>query len=93
MTLNFPNPSRNFDARRDAVRFSGYDGMFEVVFYVAAAALLKVRPDGRGTGTSEAVCLASFDARRGSVYDAASKAYAAQSLRLPFYILTAADLH
>ena len=91
MTLTFPNPSRNFDARRDAVRFSGYDGMFEIVFYVAAAALMKVMPDGRGTGTSEATCLAGFDTRRGSVYDAASKAYAAKSQ--PFYVLTAADLH
>ena len=28
MTLNFPNPSRSFDEKRNAVRFSGYDGMF-----------------------------------------------------------------
>jgi hypothetical protein len=91
MTLNFPNPSRSFDTRRNAVRFSGYDGMFEIVFYVAAAALSKVRSDGLATATPEAVSLADFDAHRGSVYDAASKAYAAKSQ--PFYILTAADLH
>lgn len=91
MALNFPNPSRDFDTRRDAVRFSGHDGMFEVVFYVAAAALSKARSDGHSTATSEAACLANFDARRGSVHDAASKAYAAKNQ--PFYILTAADLH
>lgn len=91
MTLNFPNPSRSFDTRRNAVRFSGYDGMFEIVFYVAAAALSKARSDDHSTATSEAACLANFDAHRGSVYDAASKAYAGKSQ--PFYILTAADLH
>lgn len=90
MTLNFPNPSRNFDVRRNAVSFSGYDGMFEIVFYVAADALMTVRADGRGTATSEAACLANFDARRPAVYKAASKAYAAGSQR--FYTLTAADL-
>ena len=32
MTLGFPNPSRSFDEVRNAVRFIGHDGMFEVPF-------------------------------------------------------------
>ncbi|MBB2672903.1 UNVERIFIED_ORG: hypothetical protein GGE44_002465 [Rhizobium esperanzae] len=39
MTLTFPNKSRSFDESRNAVRFSGYDGMFEVRFLVEANAL------------------------------------------------------
>ncbi|WP_157020365.1 DUF1488 family protein [Mesorhizobium xinjiangense] len=39
MTLEFPNRSRSFDDVRNAVRFIGHDGMFEVPFFVEAAAL------------------------------------------------------
>lgn len=39
MTLIFPNPSRSFDETHNAVRFSGYDGVFQVPFVVEAAAL------------------------------------------------------
>lgn len=39
MTLAFPNPSRNFDKARNAIRFTGYDGMFEVPFFVETSAL------------------------------------------------------
>lgn len=90
MTLTFPNPSRNFDARRDAMRFSGHDGMFEVVFYAAAAGLLKAASERRGAERSEAACLAAFDATRASVHDAARKAYGGG--RQPYYLLTADDL-
>jgi hypothetical protein len=90
MTLTFPNPCRSFDVGRGAVRFTGYDGMFEVSFYVAAAALVPAEPDGHGATPAEAACLSAFDARRSSVLEAARKAYAAR--RLPFYTLTAADL-
>ena len=39
MSLVFPNRSRSFDEARKAVRFLGYDGMFEVPFLVQAEAL------------------------------------------------------
>jgi hypothetical protein len=72
MALNFPNRSRSFDETRNAVRFLGYDGMFEVRFLVQAEAL-KAKAS---SPVSEADCLAAFDAARDSIYDAARKAYA-----------------
>ena len=39
MTLNFPNPSRSFDEKRNAVGFVGYVGVFEIRFFVEADAL------------------------------------------------------
>ena len=52
MTLAFPNPSRSFDDARNAVRFIGHDGMFEVRFFVEAGALAKSDIDcaGRDVG-------------------------------------------
>jgi hypothetical protein len=90
MTLAFPNPSRSFDEARNAVRFSGHDGMFEVRFFVEAGALAKADTAIRGTDASETTCLVAFDALRKSIYDAARKAYSRG--RQPFYTLTAADL-
>lgn len=85
MTLTFPNPSRSFDEARNAVRFLGYDGMFEVPFLVEAAALAK--PGSQAL--TEAYCLAAFDAVRNSVYEVAQKTYAQGRRRA--YVLTAAD--
>jgi hypothetical protein len=85
MTLSFPNPSRSFDDERNAVRFSGHDGMSQVRFLVEAGALEKP-----GTQLpSEAKCLAAFDSMRTSIYEAARKAYSHH--RREFYTLTAAD--
>jgi len=39
MTLTFPNPSRSFDATRDAVHFWGYDSAIECSFFVTRSAL------------------------------------------------------
>ena len=89
MTLSFPNASRSFDDEQNAVRFSGHDGMSQVRFLVEAAALEKSGVSLRGTATSEAKCLAAFDAMRTSIYDAARKAYSHR--RHDFYTLTAAD--
>jgi hypothetical protein len=41
LTLAFPNPSRSFDEVRNAVRFIGHDGMFQIRFFVEAGALTK----------------------------------------------------
>jgi hypothetical protein len=70
MALTFPNRSRSYDEVRKAVRFLGYDGMFEVPFLVQAEALV---PPSKVT---EADCLAAFDASRDSIYDVARRAYA-----------------
>lgn len=73
MSLVFPNRSRSFDEARKAVRFLGYDGMFEVPFLVQAEALA----DTSGSlPMTEADCLAAFDAARDDIYDAAKRAYA-----------------
>lgn len=84
MTLAFHNPSRSFDDVRGAVRFVGHDGMFEVRFFVEAEALAPGKP-----ALTEAESLTAFDASRGSIHDAARKAYAHG--RRDSYTLTAAD--
>jgi hypothetical protein len=72
VALIFPNRSRSFDEARKAVRFLGYDGMFEVPFLVQAEALSRAGP----SSMTEADCLAAFDAARDAIYDAARRAYA-----------------
>lgn len=85
MTLAFLNRSRSFDEVRNGVRFIGYDGMFEVRFFIEAAAL-----GNRGKRElSEAECLTAFDAARGSIQDVARAAYAGR--RRTSYVLTSAD--
>ena len=85
MTLAFPNSSRSFDEARNAVRFSGYDGMSEVPFFVEAGALTK----SDKKELSEAESLTAFDAARSSIHDVARKAYS-HGCRTS-YILTAVD--
>lgn len=89
MTLAFPNPSRSFDGTRNVVRFTGYDGMFEVPFSVEIDALVKSTTELRISETLETKCLSAFDAFRTSIYRAASRAYS--NGRRTSYILTAAD--
>lgn len=81
MTLEFPNPSRNFDRTRNAVRFVGHDGMFEVPFAVDAQAL---------GGADEDLCLSAFDAGRGRIEAAARKIYSRG--RKSEYFLSAENL-
>jgi hypothetical protein len=88
MTLAFPNPSRSFDEARNAVRFTGHDGMFEIRFFVEADALAKSDGTLRGTAASETKYLSAFDALRTSIYDVARKAYSHG--RRDSYTLTAA---
>ena len=85
VTLEFPNPSRSFDELRNAVRFIGHDGMFEVPFFVETAALAK---SGK-TQLSEAESLRAFDTARSSIHDVAREAYSHG--RRTTYTLTAAD--
>lgn len=88
MPLNFPNRARSFDEARHAVRFTGYDGVFEVPFLVDAAALTNFDPTEATEATEEA-CLAAFDGSRASILDVARRAYA--RARRQMYFLTTAD--
>lgn len=87
MTLVFPNPCRSFDEGRNAVRFFGYDGLFEIRFFVEVAVLARGR--WLGAEMSEAQCLSAFDSLRKIIYDVAQEAYA--NNRVNSYTLTAAD--
>lgn len=85
MTLAFPNKSRSYDAAREAIRFLGYDGTFEVPFFVEVNALA----DTYVTNDNEARYLAAFDSARSAVQDVAREAYSHG--RKSLYVLTAAD--
>ncbi|KFB08432.1 DUF1488 domain-containing protein [Nitratireductor basaltis] len=87
MTLSFPNQSRSFDKDRNAVRFTGYDGMFEVPFYIEVDALARVLSQP----LSVQDCLTAFDAERTSILDVAREVYAHR--KLTSYTLTAANFH
>lgn len=73
MNISFPNPSRSFDSVRNAVRFFGHDGLFEIRFFVEAAALAD--PAARGVAMSEEQCLSTFDTLRASILEVARRAY------------------
>ena len=89
MTLNFPNPSRSYDAAAKRIRFIGHDGMVEVRFFVEIAALAKSDTALAGTAASETKYLSAFDTLRTSIHKVASKAYSHD--RRISYTLTAAD--
>lgn len=72
MTLAFPNPSRNYDASVNCVRFCGHDSAIEVSFFVELAALTKIHPQAIA---SEAEILSAFDTQIDAIQKAAIKAY------------------
>jgi hypothetical protein len=90
MTLDFPNPSRSFDEVRNAVRFIGHDGMFEVPFFIEAGALASTNGKGGGLEAKEAAYLSAFDTARRSIHDIARKLYSRG--RQTSYTITAADM-
>jgi hypothetical protein len=72
MTLSFPNKARSYDETHRRVRFTGYDGMFEVKCFVTADVL------ARGmalTSPGEREYLEAFDKMRAIIVDAATRAY------------------
>ncbi|KPL52835.1 DUF1488 domain-containing protein [Prosthecomicrobium hirschii] len=89
MTLAFPNPTRSFDATRNAVRFLGHDGMVEVRFFIEASALGGAGPRG-GADLTEDECLSAFDRLRSTIQAVALKAYAGR--RLESYTLTTTQM-
>jgi hypothetical protein len=72
MTLGFPNHSRSFDSTRRQVRFSAYDGVFEVPFFVEVDALAVI---ASLTGSTEVDYLSAFDEARESIQDVARRTY------------------
>lgn len=72
MTLSFPNKARSYDENHRRVRFTGYDGMFEVKCFVTVDVLAR----GLALRTSgERDYLEAFDKMRAIILDAAKRAY------------------
>ncbi len=86
MALTFPNRSRSYDTAHQRVRFLGYDGLFEVPFFIEAAAFPSA---GSNTQSAEEDYLAAFDAARGTILDVARRVYSYG--RKNIYVLTQAD--
>jgi hypothetical protein len=72
MKLNFPNPSRSFDATKNRIRFWAYDSAIEISFFVEADALQKLCPE---MSNVEAGFLKAFDAARKRIHEVADKVY------------------
>lgn len=86
MALTFPNRSRSYDTAHQRIRFLGYDGLFEVPFFIEAAALSNAELN---TISAEEDNLAAFDAARGKILDVARQVYSYG--RKNMYVLTPAD--
>jgi hypothetical protein len=86
LMIGFPNQSRVFDLTRRAVRFWGHDSAMEWSFFVSEEALKRLQPNALPT---EAGLLLAFDANRGPIYAAATRAYKRE--RKPSYELSEAD--
>ncbi|POF32118.1 DUF1488 family protein [Roseibium marinum] len=87
MALNFPNQSRSFDPGRQSVRFTGYDGVFEISIFVQVDLLKTMTAKPL---SDETLSLAAFDGVRDAVERQARKAYSRR--RGATLILTAADI-
>ncbi|QET03944.1 DUF1488 domain-containing protein (plasmid) [Cupriavidus pauculus] len=72
MALNFPNPSRSYDASRNCVRFWGYDESREVSFQVSGVFLAHLAKD---LSLDEERQLALFDRYREQIYGMAHEIY------------------
>lgn len=72
MVLNFPNPSRVYDASRHCVCFWGYDNAREISFLVDDAMLTKLNLD---CVSDESSLLATFDRNRDRILELARTLY------------------
>lgn len=86
MTLNFPNESRSYDARKNRIRFWGYDSALEISFFIEIGVLHKLAPP---KGNAEDGYLEAFDAARERIYEVARKVYSRNGRGA--YLLAAAD--
>ena len=88
MTVNFPNPSRSFEAKKNRICFWGYDSVIEISFFVEADALNKLCPNMDST---EAGFLEAFDAERKRIHKVADRVYSRDRKGSYAYILAAED--
>jgi hypothetical protein len=86
MALSFPNRSRSYDPRGRRVRFWGYDGAFEIIFFIDQRAFSRMSPDPK---LDEAGILAAFDRYRDRILHVAAKVYSGH--RRDAYTLLASD--
>ena len=86
MVLEFPNLSRNYDSTLQRIRFPGYDGVFEISFFIEIEVLSVVVLRNVST---ESECLLAFDRARNAIQKAARKAY--RHGRYAVYVLTPSD--
>ncbi len=86
MKLDFPNPSRSYDADGHRVRFWAHDGALEISFFVETGALNRLSPE---TDRDEAGFLVAFDLNRARIQRAAAEIYSRYSK--DSYTLTASN--
>jgi len=72
MALNFPNPSRSYDASRHCVCFWGYDNAREVAFQVSSDVLAHLSQEA---ASEEAGFLSTFDQHREQILLLARELY------------------
>ena len=72
MSLNFPNPSRSYDAFRHCVNFWGYDNAREIAFAVDNSVITNLSPSA---GSDEPAVLAAFDRHREQILTLARGLY------------------
>lgn len=89
MPIAFPNHSRSYDTTAKWVRFLGYDGMFEVRFFIGLDALEKTTT---ASVSNETDALNAFDRMRRLILETAEKAYL-RGRRNNRCVLTATDFH
>ncbi|HZZ13701.1 MAG TPA: DUF1488 domain-containing protein [Paraburkholderia sp.] len=73
MAVNFPNPSRSYDAFHHCVNFWGYDNAREIIFTVNNSVISKLSPSA---GSDESALLAAFDHHREQILALARGLYA-----------------
>jgi len=86
MSLEFPNLSRSYDAKKNRIQFWGHDRAKEISFFVEAGALCELDPQ---TLDMETGYLKTFDAARDRIQETARKAYSRSGQAA--YVLAAAD--
>lgn len=89
MALTFPNNSRSYDEAKHRIRFLGYDGMFEVKFFVEVDAVSKAMAR---EVVGERALLEAFDSVRGDILDVAQQAYS-HGRGKTMYVLTPTDFN
>ncbi|MGE8453587.1 MAG: DUF1488 domain-containing protein [Pseudomonadales bacterium] len=79
MALNFPNPSRSYDAAKHCEWFWGYENAREVTFLVNDAVLAKLEP---AMGPAEPEVLAAFHRHRDQILELARNRYASERQKM-----------